>query len=112
MPPVLIEPLLDNAFKHGAATSPEPLVIVVDCRVEDSVLIITIDNSGRWIEPGTGGRRGTGIENLRRRLDLLDVRDASLEAGPVADGVRAILRLPLSAADARANRGTSTGGLE
>lgn len=112
VPPVLIEPLLDNAFKHGAATSPEPLVIVVDCRVEDSVLIITIDNSGRWIEPGTGGRRGTGIENLRRRLDLLDVRDASLEAGPVADGVRAILRLPLSAADARANRGTSTGGLE
>lgn len=112
VPPVIVEPLLDNAFKHGSATSPEPLVIVVDCRVEDSVLIITVDNSGRWIEPRSGGRRGTGLDNLRRRLELLDVRDALLEAGPVADGVRAILRLPLSAADARANRDTSTGRLE
>lgn len=117
VPPVLVEPLLDNAFKHGAATSPDALRIDVDCRVEravgdsveESVLIITVDNSGRWIEPGVGGRHGTGLANLRRRLDLLDVRGASLETGPAAGGVRAILRIPLCAADARAIQDGSIG---
>ena len=96
VPPVIIEPLLDNALKHGAITSPDPLRIVVDCRMEGSTLVVTVDNSGAWIEPGADGRRGTGLANLRKRLDLLDFRDAVLESGPAGEGVRASLRLPLA----------------
>ena len=96
VPPVIVEPLLDNALKHGAITSPAPLRIVVDCRMEGSTLVVTVDNSGTWIEPGADGRHGTGLASLRRRLDLLDFREASLESGPAVDGVRAILRLPLA----------------
>ena len=96
VPPVIIEPLLDNALKHGAITSPAPLRIVVDCRMEGSTLVVTVDNSGAWIEPGADGRRGTGLANLRKRLDLLDFRDAVLESGPAGEGVRASLRLPLA----------------
>ena len=96
VPPVIVEPLLDNALKHGAITSPAPLRIVVDCRMEGSTLVVTVDNSGTWIEPGADGRQGTGLASLRRRLDLLDFREASLESGPAVDGVRAILRLPLA----------------
>jgi len=96
VPPVIIEPLLDNALKHGAITSPAPLRIVVDCRMEGSTLVVTVDNSGTWIEPGADGRHGTGLASLRRRLNLLDFQEASLESGPAVDGVRAILRLPLA----------------
>lgn len=96
VPPVIIEPLLDNALKHGAITSPAPLRIVVDCRMEGGTLVVTVDNSGAWIEPGADGRRGTGLANLRKRLDLLDFRDAVLESGPAGEGVRASLRLPLA----------------
>ncbi len=102
VPPVIVEPLLDNALKHGAATSADPLRISVDCRTEGGTLVVTVDNSGEWIEPGSNGRRGTGLANLRKRLDLLDVQDASLESGPVAGGVRATLTLPLAALAARA----------
>jgi hypothetical protein len=96
VPPVIVEPLLDNALKHGAITSPAPLRIVVDCRMEGSTLVVTVDNSGTWIEPGADGRHGTGLASLRRRLSLLDFQEASLESGPAGDGVRAILRLPLA----------------
>lgn len=96
VPPVIVEPLLDNALKHGAITSPDSLRIVVDCRMEGSTLVVTVDNSGTWIEPGADGRHGTGLASLRRRLNLLDFQEASLESGPASDGVRACLRLPLA----------------
>lgn len=95
VPPVIVEPLLDNALKHGAVTSPDPLRIVVDCRKEGHTLVVTVDNSGSWIEPGSDGRHGTGLANLRKRLSLLEFHDATLESGPCAGQVRASLRLPL-----------------
>jgi len=95
VPPAIVEPLLDNALKHGAITSPAPLRIVVDCRTEGTTLVVTVDNSGTWIEPGADGRRGTGLANLRKRLDLLDFSDAALKCGPETGGVRACLRLPM-----------------
>ena len=112
VPPVIVEPLLDNALKHGAITSPAPLRIVVDCRMEGSTLVVTVDNSGTWIEPGADGRHGTGLASLRRRLDLLDFREASLESGPAVDGVRAILRLPLARTrfEAKQSRTPALGG--
>ncbi len=114
VPPVIVEPLLDNALKHGARTSPDPLRIVIDCRMEGTTLVVTVDNSGTWIEPGADGRNGTGLANLRKRLQLLDVHDASLESGPVPGGVRARLRLPStpSPADAQAIAMVSVGGDE
>lgn len=112
VPPAIIEPLLDNALKHGAITSPAPLRIVVDCRMEGSTLVVTVDNSGTWIEPGADGRHGTGLASLRSRLSLLDFQEASLESGPAVDGVRAILRLPLARTDVgpKRSRITAHGG--
>ena len=95
VPSAVIEPLLDNALKHGAMTSPTPLRIVVDCRTEGGELVITVDNSGTWIEPTKVGRQGTGLANLRNRMGLLGFQDAELECGPSGDGVRARVRLPL-----------------
>jgi len=95
VPSAVIEPLLDNALKHGAMTSPTPLRIVVDCRTEGGELVITVDNSGTWIEPTKDGRQGTGLANLRNRMELLGFQDAALECGPSGDGVRARVRLAL-----------------
>jgi hypothetical protein len=112
VPPVIVEPLLDNALKHGAATSPSPLRIVIDCRVDATTLVVTVDNTGSWIEPGADGRHGTGLANLRKRIELLDLHDASLECGPVAGGVRARLRMPAvpMPSDADATAAVATGG--
>jgi two-component system, LytTR family, sensor kinase len=72
VPPLVLAPLLDNALKYGGQTSPLPRRVAVEAALETDRLVITVANSGRWIEPGA--TPGTGLANLRRRLELLGIR--------------------------------------
>jgi hypothetical protein len=45
--------------------------VAVEAALETAGLVITVANSGRWIEPGV--TPGTGLANLRRRLELLGI---------------------------------------
>ncbi|MFM8414296.1 MAG: sensor histidine kinase [Planctomycetota bacterium] len=69
VPPLLLSPLVDNALKYGAQTSPEPRTVAVEARVTGGQLVVEVTNSGTWIEPASD-RPGTGLANLRRRLEL------------------------------------------
>ena len=71
VPPLVLAPLLDNALKYGGRTSPLPRRVAVEAALETAGLVITVANSGRWIEPGA--TPGTGLANLRRRLELLGI---------------------------------------
>jgi len=71
VPPLVLAPLLDNALKYGGQTSPLPRRVAVEAALETDRLVITVANSGRWIEPGA--TPGTGLANLRRRLELLGI---------------------------------------
>jgi hypothetical protein len=84
VPPLLLDPLVDNALKFGGRTCVGPRTVVVEARVHGTTLVIEVTNSGSWVEP-THGRLGTGLVNLRRRLELTGL-DARLEVGP-GDGV-------------------------
>ena len=94
VPPMLVEPLLDNAMKYGGQTSSEQLRIDVNCHVENQELVVTVSNTGTWIEPGSTGRRGTGVENLTSRLHLLGLEGARLEYSHSAQEVLARLTVP------------------
>jgi|GEM_PF-5920400 len=71
VPPLVLAPLLDNALKYGGQTSPLPRRVAVEASLETDRLVITVANSGHWIEPGA--TPGTGLANLRRRLELLGI---------------------------------------
>ena len=71
VPPLVLAPLVDNALKYGGQTSPQPRRVAVEAGLETAGLVITVANSGRWIEPGA--TPGTGLANLRRRLELLGI---------------------------------------
>ena len=70
--PLLMLPFLENAFKHGTSKQIDQCWISFDLSLEDSLLnfklINSIDpvNTGNLTQPG-----GLGLENVRRRLDLL-----------------------------------------
>ncbi len=70
----LIHPLVENAVKYGMRTSPMPLVVHLNAKIRDGALMIDVINTGRWVKPGdqvgqlTGGT-GTGLDNVRRRLE-------------------------------------------
>ncbi len=64
--PMLLIPLVENAFKHG---SPVKGILTVDMilGIEDHKLTYTVRNSYRGTENSTGG---LGLENIHKRLDL------------------------------------------
>ena len=100
VPPMLIQPLLENAFKYGPLSSPLPLRVTVEANLVDGWLEVQVRNSGQWLEPAVGAAQGTGLDNLRRRLALLTGPQAALSMVCDADNVCMIIRIPAGGAGA------------
>lgn len=71
IPPLLFINLLENAFKHGAETLTEHAYIHLKLLSKPEQLIFTIENNFEKEAVKKKSRKGIGIENLKRRLDLL-----------------------------------------
>jgi two-component system LytT family sensor kinase len=69
VPSFLLQPLVENAVKHGLDRSAGTLDIDLRARVEGNLLEITVSNSGK-LTPADSPHGGLGLETLRRRLDL------------------------------------------
>ncbi|HEY8957761.1 sensor histidine kinase [Chitinophaga sp.] len=68
--PLLLLPLLENAFKHGLSKQVENSWLNVDIQLQKATLTVTIENS----KPTTATRKskgGIGLDNLQKRLELL-----------------------------------------
>lgn len=91
VPPLLLQPLVENAIKHGDDGS-SPIQVEVAVRLEPDRLAIVVRNPLRVSprHPGTG----TGLANVHRRLGLLYGADAGLEAGPQDGAWQARVWLP------------------
>ena len=98
VPPMLIQPLLENALHYGSKTSSMPLRVNVRARVQNGVLEVVVANSGRWMTPDSTRSPSTGIRSLRKRLELLvgDAATVDTHLEPEHDGgwVRVVVRLP------------------
>ncbi|HSZ26181.1 MAG TPA: histidine kinase [Cytophagaceae bacterium] len=70
VPNMLLQPLLENAIKHGIYESREPVLIAMKCTKENNFLRINISNN---FEKGDSMKKGKGIglRNVRERLQLL-----------------------------------------
>ena len=96
VPPMLVQPLLENAFKYGPMSSPRPLRVNVEAIVVAGWLEIRVTNSGGWVPPGSVDSHGSGLANIRRRLSLiLGVEDA-LRVEEGAESVSVTIRIPAS----------------
>ena len=70
----LVHPLVENAIKYGMLTSHMPLTVYLKAKITDGILKIEVCNTGKWIEPRSDEDRisdgtGTGLDNVRRRLE-------------------------------------------
>jgi len=97
LPHFLILPLLENALKYGRATSPDRVRVGLRVRKDgDGALILEVENTGEWIEPGvkkTVSSLGIGLENLRERLARHFPRAHELVISHGKGSVRVTLRL-------------------
>ena len=68
VPPLLLQPLVENAVTHGIAGLLEGGVIRLDVSRRDQRLSIAIENP-RDTDSRGAARGGVGLENVRQRLD-------------------------------------------
>lgn len=101
LPPFLVQPLVENAIKHGKTD--RPLRVVVRARRDRDRLRVSVRDNGRGIarealervlEPGVGARDGAGLglSQVHRRLTTFYGHGVRLKSGVFGTIVR--LELP------------------
>lgn len=77
VPCFLLNPLVENAVKHGLQTSAKPLKITISAKVVDNKLILEISNSGKLQNNSNGTK--IGLKNVCERLEKLFGEGAKFE---------------------------------
>jgi two-component sensor histidine kinase len=67
IPAMLLQPLLENAYKHGVERSPTPVAVSLTAERRDEHLVVTLRNDGALPQPTPAG---IGLRNCRDRLAL------------------------------------------
>jgi LytS/YehU family sensor histidine kinase len=90
---MILQPLFENAVKHGVYESTEPIRIEMSCRGTARGLEISIRNN---FDPGQVSRKGAGIglKNVRNRLLLIYSSDELLKVNKSEGIFEVILTLP------------------
>jgi LytS/YehU family sensor histidine kinase len=99
IPALSIQPLVENAVKHGVALRVEPGYVRIKAQCRNGELRISVENSasGRATEaPVTG----VGLQNVRRRLEICYGAGADLRFSPGLACTTVEIRVPLARAGA------------
>lgn len=68
--PMLIEPFIENAIKHGDKNAPSP-GIVITLNANESKIVFMISNYMSTMKKNKDTTGGIGLQNVKRRLDLI-----------------------------------------
>jgi sensor histidine kinase YesM len=94
VPPLLLQPLVENAVTHGVAHVLDGGVIAIRTSVEDTTLRIVLENPCDAERPRRTGT-GVGLSNVRARLLAVYGDDARVSSTEAAGVWRVELALPL-----------------
>lgn len=80
--PLLVQPLVENAIKHGISPQIEGGVLEVRATRQDEGLLLEVRNTGAGLKASDPLRQGIGMKNLASRLSLAygDAARSSLES--------------------------------
>jgi two-component system LytT family sensor kinase len=95
VPHLILQPLVENALRHGIAQREDAGLLEIGARREGSRLIVWVCDDGPGLSATYAAGDGIGLSNVRARLAALYRTDASLslESLPLG-GVRATLSIP------------------
>jgi len=94
IPPMLLQPLVENAIKHGLEPKVEGGRIDVVASGEQDVLSIRVEDSGLGMGNGHTKGSGLGLAHVRERLAAAFPGKGSLEIREQPAGTAVIVRIP------------------
>jgi two-component system, LytTR family, sensor histidine kinase AlgZ len=99
LPPLLLQPLVENAVVHGIAQMAEGGWIRLSAVRNKDILAVTVENS--WDPEAHSTRRnGVGLKNVQRRMETSFGKDAHLQANAEDEIFRVTLAIPVQLAEA------------
>jgi len=93
VPPLVLQPLVENAVHHGIAHLLEGGAIMVTARLRDNLLELVVENACDPDRPPSKGT-GTGLTNVRARLETVYGHQARVESEIKPNQFRVTLLMP------------------
>ncbi|HEY0875941.1 MAG TPA: histidine kinase [Vicinamibacterales bacterium] len=102
VPRLILQPIVENAIKHGVSKRSGPGIVQVASRVDDGRLWLEVHDNGAGLSgsPRTQLRSGVGLANTRDRLECLYGADQTLELSDADGGLTVRMALPFTRATA------------
>ncbi|MBO3699576.1 sensor histidine kinase [Roseivirga sp. E12] len=95
IPPLILIPFVENAFKHGVSDANDKSSICIKLQSTKTDLVFQVENSLNKHVERVSERSGFGLENVKKRLDLSYGDQYSLDISPSAEDFRVTLKLEL-----------------
>lgn len=100
VPSLLLQPLVENAIRHGIGAHAGSDRVEVESRIEGDSLLLEVRNHNSTLAPSGNGGHGIGLSNTRLRLRELYGDKADLRLDMLyPQGVACRIRLPLRAVE-------------
>jgi LytS/YehU family sensor histidine kinase len=93
IPNFLLNPLVENAVKHGLQTSKKPLEIKISARLDNEKFVLEVVNSGTLNIGSDRNGNGIGLKNVRERLSAMFGDNAKVELNEDGSVVKARIEI-------------------
>lgn len=97
IPSLLLQPIIENSFKHGFSRGGDHLLIKIEVTSEEEYIIFNVSNNGNLLkETSTPFCEGLGLSNIRERLKGIYGSNYLFQIRNKKDlsGVETIIRVP------------------
>ncbi len=95
VPNLILQPLVENAIRHGIAPRAEAGLIQVQARRENSFVELCVSDDGAGLNESEMQGNGIGLSNTRKRLEKLYGEQYGFEiSSPAGGGLQVRLKIP------------------
>lgn len=96
IPPMILQPLVENAVRHGIASRIEGGIVNLSAKLSAGRLVLVVEDTGSGLKNhDNSDRQGIGLKNVRDRLRHIYRDEAMLRLSPLEpNGTRVTLTLP------------------
>ncbi len=96
LPPMILQLLVENSVKHGISQFIEGGTILIDIIKGDRFVTIKVQNTGNLNKSSSlDDQLGVGLENIKKRLELIYNGKATMEMTEIKNNVVVSLKIPI-----------------